>query len=199
MVEALGQLGSNVGLYLGGTAMHTDRFLDPISSGPITHDDANAQSILAKLTIVPNQRLEIAALGMVNATSYAIPNQHPTSTQDQRHQLDDDMLGLRATAQLDTAAVASVALYTRRAHAELTSSGLVTLDSTQYARAIMDNEKFFIGSRRQYRTYGVQAQYTQTASLAGAVHTERRDQWGRNSDERVPLVCSNQSCCFYLR
>lgn len=171
MVEALGQLGSNVGLYLGGTAMRTDRFLDPISSGPITHDDATAQSILAKLTIAPNQRLEITALGMVNATRYAIPNQHPTSTQDQRHQLDDDMLGLRATAQLDTAAVASVALYTRRAHAELTSSGLVTLDSTQYARAIMDNEKFFIGSRRQYRTYGVQAQYTQTASLAGAVHT----------------------------
>lgn len=171
ILEALGQFGSDVGLYLSGSAMRTDRFLDPIRSGPITHDDANAQSILAKLTTVPNERLEITALGMVNTTSYAIPNQHPSSTQDQRHQLDDYMLGLRATAVLDTAAVASAAFFMRRAQAELTSSGLLTLDSTQYSRAITDNEKFFIGSRRRYRTYGVQAQYTETASLGWAVHT----------------------------
>jgi len=97
---------------------------------------------------------------MVNTTNYAIPNQHPTSTQDQRHQLDDSLLG--------TATVVSVALFVRCAQAELTSSGLLMLDSTQYVRA--STNKFFIRSLWHYRTYVFQTQYTQTASLAGSVH-----------------------------
>jgi hypothetical protein len=105
---------------------------------------------------------------MVNTTNYAIPNQHPTSTQDQRHQLDDSLLGLRSTAMLDTATVVSVALFVRCAQAELTSSGLLMLDSTQYVRAITN--KFFIRSLWHYRTYVFQTQYTQTASLVGSVH-----------------------------
>jgi hypothetical protein len=155
------------------------------------------QGIFAKLTTVPNERLEITALGMVNTTNYAIPNQHPTSTQDQRHQLDDSLLGLRSTAMLDTATVVSVALFVRCAQAELTSSGLLTLDSTQYVRAITNNEQI-LHQKSLALSHLRLPNAVHPNGISGGVcaPSERwyRQRW--NSDERVPFVCSNQYCCF---
>jgi len=134
---------------------------------------------------------------MVNTTNYAIPNQHPTSTQDQRHQLDDSLLGLRSTAMLDTATVVSVALFVRCAQAELTSSGLLMLDSTQYVRAITNNEQVLHQKSLALSHLRLpNAVHRNGISDGVCAPSERwyRRRW--NSDERVPFVCSNQYCCF---
>ncbi|MCX8051973.1 MAG: TonB-dependent receptor [Chlorobi bacterium] len=172
--EALAELGiplgRSAGLYAAANTMRTGRYLDPIVAGSPLHDDGESGSFLAKFDAAFNEQWSASVLGVVNSTTYAVPNRTSASRQDQRQQLGDYLLGVRTNVSLSSEALASVVLYTRRASAELRSSGMLELSPAEYGRAIAENDKFFIGSRRRYQIYGTQLLYSRSLTVGGSDH-----------------------------
>ncbi len=170
------QLGGNVAeknaLYFGFNATSSDRYLDPITDGPPNHDYGNSYDSFGKFTTLLGSNTSLDVLGSYNTTKYDIPNLlNRTPAQDQVQNLDDYLIGARLSSSLSENSFLTVAAYRHQTHAKLTSGGLIELNSpSEYATAIQENEKFFIGSDRLNTTTGAQVEYSTVQNWFGIRH-----------------------------
>jgi hypothetical protein len=160
------QIGGNVNgtsaAYFGFNASSTDRYLDPITSGDPNHDAGSAQNFFAKLHTMFSDKTDLQFLTSFNSTEFEIPNSLQKSpAQDQVQNFHDYLIGLRLNTMVGENSLLSVLGYQRQSTAKVTSGGLTTLGtSADYARAIQENEKFFIGGDRSYTTTGGQIEFS---------------------------------------
>jgi|GEM_PF-1064430 len=155
--EIGGTLGERVGIYVAGSSARTDRYLDPIAPGDPLHDYGESAHLFGKANIIISNAIDLGILGGYDRTLYDVPNGRIGSAQDQRQNLDDYLAGARLNLAVDRDALLSVMGYTRHARARFTSGGMrqiVTADDR--ARAIGENEKFFIGAERVNDATGAQ-------------------------------------------
>ena len=165
-------MGGTTAGFLSFNASSTDRYLDPITSGDPLHDQGTTKKFFAKLHTLMSERSDLHILASYNSTEYGIPNSAATSQQDQVQNLDDYLIGLRLNAELPGNSLLSLLGYTRHAAAKVTSGGLMSLQSAaDFSRAIVENEKFFIGGDRRYSTTGGQIEYSSSPSWLSIVHT----------------------------
>ncbi|HVZ37832.1 MAG TPA: TonB-dependent receptor [Candidatus Kapabacteria bacterium] len=161
-LECGGNIGGWGGMYLAGSLSHSDRYLDPITSGDPIHDKGDAGHFFGKFDIVPASGFDIDLLGGYNHTLYQVPNMTVrTPAQDQQQDMNDYLFGARLNLELGENALLSVLGYTRHATAEFTSGGLSRISSAaDSAQAVAENEKFFIGGKRTNDVRGAQAEYS---------------------------------------
>jgi hypothetical protein len=160
------ELGGNVGgrsaYYLAGNASSTDRYLDPITGGDPNHDAGTTGGVFGKFNTLIGAGADLEILGMADRTKFEVPDQFVrTPAQDQRQDLDGYMAAGRITSTLNGSSALSGVLYTRRSRAEITSGGLMRISSAaDSAKAVAENERFFIGGKRSYTTTGGQVEYS---------------------------------------
>ena len=161
-IQLGGNLGGTTAAFVGVNASSSDRYLDPITSGDPNHDDGKSYNLFAKLHTLINDRTDLILLTSYNATQYGVPNAIVKSPpQDQVQKLDDYMVGVRLNAMTGESSMLSVLGYVRTSTARVTSGGLTTLQTTSdFNKAIGENEKFFIGGVRRYSTTGGQIDYS---------------------------------------
>jgi outer membrane cobalamin receptor len=160
-LEAGGNIGGRAALYFGANLMQTDRYLDPISSFDPIHGGGKAQHYFGKFNALITDDIELAILGGYNKTEYEIPNSliYEVPEQDQKQKLNDYMVGARLNFNLSETALFSVLGYNRKAEAEVTSGGLKQIVTpADSAKAVAENEKFFIGGDRSNGATGGQAE-----------------------------------------
>ena len=164
-------LGGNVGdasLFLHGSATRSDRYLDPVGTFMPMHDHGEDVHLFGSADLIIGERYDVDLLGSWNRTRYHVPDRYdalvqlgPTQVslqQDQRHELGDWMAGMHATAEFGDARV-GLLLYHRTATDHATSSGLSRITTAEErARAIRDNEQYFIGADRNDAATGGSAQ-----------------------------------------
>jgi outer membrane cobalamin receptor len=147
--EIGGTIGGRVGLYVAASRSNSDHYLDPIAPGDPLHDYGEASHLFAKANVVLSNTVDLNILGSYNKSLYYVPNGVANSPQDQRQDLDDYLAGARVNATIGDDAVLSVLGYTRHARARVASGGLRQITSAaDSAKAVAENEKFFIGAER---------------------------------------------------
>jgi outer membrane cobalamin receptor len=159
------QVGGNIGgasaAYFAFNASTTDRYLDPITSGDPNHDAGSAENFFGKLHTMFGDKTDLQLLTSYNTTEFEIPNSlQRTPAQDQVQNFSDYLVGLRINTMVGESSLLSVLGYQHQSSAKVTSGGLMTLAPTEYARAIQENEKFFIGGDRRYTTTGGQIEFS---------------------------------------
>jgi outer membrane cobalamin receptor len=160
------QVGGNVGgraaAYVGLNGSASSRYLDPITSGDPNHDDGAAYNYFGKFHVLLNDRTDLSLLTTYNATKYSVPNSiSGTPGQDQVQNLDDYLIGLRLNTVVNENSMLSVLAYRRQSTAKVTSGGLMNLQTpADFAKAIAENEKFFIGGDRRYTMTGGQVEFS---------------------------------------
>jgi hypothetical protein len=173
MKEGSLELGGNIGgkhaLYLAGNASSSDRYLDPMTGGEPNHDGGKAGSVFGKFNAILGPGLDLELLGMYDRTEFEVPNQFVrTPPQDQRMELDDYIAAGRISADLGVASALSGVLYTRRGRAQITSGGLMRISTpADSAKAVAENEHFFVGGKRSATTTGGQLEYSSQTGWLG--------------------------------
>ncbi len=174
-VAAGGKLGERVGLSLSASRSATDRYLDPVSGFDAIHDGGEGKHAFAKLTAVPAESVELRIMGGYDATRYDIPNLFSrTPAQDQAQDLHAYLVGARADLDPVTDVHIAAALYSRGTSADLRSGGLAGIsDPGDSARALSQNERFFLGAAREEGYHGGALELFLKPTLAGRTHRFR--------------------------
>lgn len=161
-LQAGGNIDGRVSAFVAASASESDRYLDPISGFEPIHDAGKARHLFAKTDWIVGESMDLSALASVNHTEFEIPNGTVKDpAQDQRGELDDALVGIRGVAEIGEDGVLGVLGYWRRGTAEVRSGGLLSISSSEDSlQALAENEKFFIGSRREDLAYGGQADYS---------------------------------------
>ncbi|HTY36739.1 MAG TPA: TonB-dependent receptor [Bacteroidota bacterium] len=158
------QVGGNVGgttaMFGGVNVSSTERYLDPVTSGDPIHDGGKVFNGFLKIHSLLNDRADASLILGYNSTRYEVPNSVVKSpAQDQVQDLADYMTGVRLNVVMNENSIVSFLGYFRQSMAKVESGGLTTLQSAaDYNRAILENEKFFIGGDRRYSTSGAQVE-----------------------------------------
>jgi outer membrane receptor protein involved in Fe transport len=160
--EFSAQAGGNIdgkvaGFFSVGTS-EGDRYLDPISGFDPIHDHGLARHFFGKVDGLIGDVVDVDVLGGYDATTYDVPNgKEKVPPQDQVQDLKDYLIGVHLDAYLGESATLSALAYHRRATAEVTSGGLKQLQTQgDVAKAIAENERFFIGADRSNEQTGGQ-------------------------------------------
>lgn len=160
-IEVGGNINENSAAYVNFNTFSTSRYLDPITEGPPNHDNGSAYNYFGKFNTFIGKNASIDLISMYNKTSFQIPNAlHKIPEQDQVQNLDDYLLGARLNEILSDNSLFSLVMYHRRAHARITSGGLVQLTEANYQEAIEQNEKYFIGGDRVDQITGFLGEYS---------------------------------------
>lgn len=140
----------------------SEHYLDPIAEGHPIHDDGDGLHTFGKINAILSNSISLSLLGLYNTTNYSIPNgKVATPAQDQQQELQDYMGGARISFLLGQSSELSLLGYHRNATATATSGGLMRITSTQdSAKAVAENEKFFIGADRSNGATGGQLEFT---------------------------------------
>jgi outer membrane receptor protein involved in Fe transport len=169
-----GGLGENVGYFLAYNNYSSKRYLDPTSGFEPNHTDGHLGTIFGKFDFLLSDEIDAVLLGSYNDGGYSIPNalMEKDSAQDQRTDLLDYLFGARINWDVAPNAVLSILGYTKFNSASLRSGGLREVtDSASRAKAVRENEKFFIGADRENSAHGGQIEYSS------------RMNWGDNNHE----------------
>jgi len=170
-VELGGNLHNQSAFYATASLNESDRYLDPISGFAPIHDYGRSESVFGKFNSVLGKSADLNVLAMYDHTLYDVPNSTTTSIQDQRQSLDDYTAGARLNVQIQEQSLLSFLAYARSGSAEITSGGLKEIsNAADLARAIQENEKFFIGGDRNAQQYGGQVEYSSRIVTSGASH-----------------------------
>ena len=161
-VELGGNIAGRLGILVATGSSKTDRYLDPVSSGDPIHGEGETRNYFGKMNGIITDDLELNLLGSYNTTNYAVPNSVVKSpAQDQRQDLSDYMVGARLNAYLGEQSAISLLGYRRHAEARITSGGLGRIsNAADSARAVSENEKFFIGGERTNEATGAALEYS---------------------------------------
>jgi hypothetical protein len=157
-LELGGNMGGKSAYYVAGSASSSDRYLDPVAEGEPNHAGGETRNLFGKVNALLGSGTDVELLGMYDRTKFEVPNQLvKTPAQDQRMDLDDYMIAGRITSDLSPSSVLGGVLYTRRQHAKITSGGLMQiLTPGDSAKAVAENEHFFIGGDRSLTNTGGQ-------------------------------------------
>ena len=157
-----GNLNGRSAAYVGINGSASGRYLDPITSGDPIHDDGAAYNYFGKYHLLLNDKTDLNLLTTYNTTKYSVPNSViRTPSQDQVQNLDDYLIGARLNTVLNENSMLSMLAYRRQSSAKVTSGGLTNLQTqSDLAKAIAENEKFFIGGDRRYTTTGGQVEFS---------------------------------------
>jgi outer membrane receptor protein involved in Fe transport len=168
--EVGGSIGDRAALYLAGSASTSDRYLDPIAEGDPIHDAGDARHFFGKGNVVITDRIDASVIGLYDHTNFEIPNGFVrTPAQDQRQELTDYMGGLRVNADIGEASHLSLVGYLRHGDMKFTSGGLMEIMSAaDTAKALAENEKFFIGAHRVNDVRGGQLEFSTQTDWLGA-------------------------------
>jgi len=160
--EIGGSIGDRAVLYLAGSTSRSDRYLDPIAEGDPIHDAGKGSHFFGKGNVSVTDGIDLNILGSYNSTSFEIPNRFVRiPAQDQRQELSDYMVGARINAEIDEDSHLSLLGYMRHARMEFTSGGLMRIGSpADSAKAVAENEKFFIGAERLNDVRGGQIEFS---------------------------------------
>jgi hypothetical protein len=170
-VEVGGNLQNQNAFYATASLNESNRYLDPISGFDPIHDYGRSESAFGKFNSVLGELAELHVLGMYNHTLFYVPNATTSSIQDQRQSLNDYMLGTRLDVQLQEQSLLSFLVYGRSGSAEITSGGLKQItNGADWQKAILENDKFFIGGNRGEQQYGGQIEYSSRFDASGAFH-----------------------------
>ena len=159
-VELGGSLGESAAFFGAVNFSSSDRYLDPISSSQPNHSFGKSTSYFGKADFNLSSTVDLHLLGSLNNTEFEIPNFFSKSIQDQRQKLQDYMFGSRLNFQISDRTLMSALFYRRYSKMNFTSGGLESLNSSQYAKAIAQNEKMFIGGERINESNGFQIEYS---------------------------------------
>ncbi len=161
-IQVGGSVGGTSAAYFGLNASTTDRYLDPITSGDPNHDAGSACTFSESST----------RYSVTRPTSRCSP---ATIQLSSRTQIHSRRLRLRTRSRISTttwsdfvsntivgeSSFLSVLGYQRQSAARITSGGLTTLETAaDFAKAIQEHEKFFIGGDRRYTTTGGQIEFS---------------------------------------
>lgn len=167
-----GGVSDNVGYFVAYNRLSSKRYLDPTSGFEPNHTDGNLSTIFGKIDLLLSDKVDAVLLGTYNDGLYLVPNALDSSLQDQRTDLLDYMFGARINWELGENSVLSGLGYARSNQASLRSGGLrAVTDSASRAKAIRENEKFFIGADREDQAHGGQLEYS------------TRTDWGENQHD----------------
>ncbi|MCC7438957.1 MAG: TonB-dependent receptor [Armatimonadetes bacterium] len=151
----------------------SEHYLDPIAEGDPIHDDGDGLHAFGKINAILSNSASLSVLGAYNTTNYSIPNgKIATPAQDQRQELRDYMAGARLGISVGETAQLSLMAYHRNATAKATSGGLMRIATPQdSAKAVAENEKFFIGADRSNGATGGQLELTSPTDWFGHSNT----------------------------
>lgn len=168
-VQAGGTFSGNLGGFVALSTSESDRYLDPIAGFEPLHDRGSTDHLFGKGDWIVNESLGISGLVSVNSTNFEIPNgREKDPPQNQQQELRDQLAGLRATVGIGANSVLGLVGYWRHATAEARSGGLMEIVSpADSLLAMAQNEKFFIGARREHSAYGGQFDFSTTAGWFG--------------------------------
>jgi hypothetical protein len=174
-LQASGRIGGKTSLFLHGSRSETGRYLDPISGFDPNHGDGEGLHFFGKATSVMGARARLHWLGGYDATDYQIPNAYARNPrQDQAQNLDSYLAGVRLDLDLGPDDYLGVAAYSRRNRAHLTSGGLDRIRSASDSlKALAENERFFIGARREDGYHGGLIEYASRPGWKGKTHRFR--------------------------
>lgn len=163
----------------------SEHYLDPIAEGSPIHDDGDGLHTFGKINAILSNSISLNVIGLYNTTNYSIPNgKIATPAQNQRQELRDYMGGVRLSFLLGESSDLSILGYHRNATATATSGGLMRIGSPQdSAKAVAENEKFFIGADRSNSATGGQLELTTPTGWFGWNNTIQAGAGG----ERYPL------------
>ncbi len=160
-VELGGMLSQNAALYGAAAFSSSDRYLDPIASSQPYHSFGKNSSFFGKGDFNLSSSVELHLLGGFNNTDFEIPNFKTGSMQDQKQNMNDYTAGVNIRYHSSDQSVWSALAYRRYAKTRFTSNGLTQLTTTaDYAQAVANNEKMFIGAERINENNGAQLDYT---------------------------------------
>lgn len=172
--ETGGHLGDKVGVYLAADRFNTGRYLDPIAEGNPIHSSGSARHAFAKVNAILSDNIDLVALGSFNATAFDIPNSLTASLQNQHQDLNDYMIGARLNIVSAENSLFSVLAYKRHANVKTTSGGLMRIaTSGDSVKAVVENEKFFIGAERTNDATGGQIEFTRKTDWFSVDNTLR--------------------------
>ena len=178
-VLASGRLGAGAGLIVGASRSRTDRYLDPISGFDAIHDGGHGNHAFAKLTTLPMENMEVRLMGAYDASAFDIPNLRARKPgqalgQDQGQELGSYLLGARVDADPIADVHVAAALYSRGTQASLKSGGLSRLSGNgDSLLALSENERFFLGARREDGYHGGELELLVKPILRGRSHRLR--------------------------
>ncbi len=159
-LELGGNIDQKVALFVGASSSRTNRYLDPISSGDPIHNTGENKNLFAKADVLLSDKLDLVILGSIAKSNFEIPNSYIGSKQNQNQEMNNSMLGLRLNYELGEKSVLSAVAYSRNDMAEISSNGLSRiLNSTDLIEALQ-NEKFFMGGKRENKVLGGMLEYT---------------------------------------
>jgi hypothetical protein len=165
--------GGNVDDRIAGcftvSGSQSQHYLDPIAEGSPIHDDGNGLHTFGKINAILSNSISLNVLGAYNTTTYSIPNgKIATPAQDQQQELRDYMGGVRLNVAVGESTELSMVGYHRNATAQATSGGLMRIATPQdSAKAVAENEKFFIGADRANSATGGQLELTTPTDCFG--------------------------------
>lgn len=168
--QAGGNFNGNLAGFFAVSTSESSRYLDPISGFEPLHDRGSTNHLFGKGDWIVNESFSVGALASVNSTNFEIPNGRVKEpAQNQRQEQDDQLVGVRGTAILSEEGVLGIVGYWRHATIEERSGGLMQIVSpADSLLAIAQNEKFFIGARRENTAYGGQLDYSFATDWFGA-------------------------------
>lgn len=171
-IQAGGNLNGRLSGIVAASVSGSDRYLDPIADFDPLHDNGESRHIFAKGDWLAGSSFDLSLLTSINHTEFEVPNgtvKEPA--QDQRQVLDDQLVGLRGVLEAGDNAVVSALGYWREASAKTTSGGLSAIDSpADSAKAVAENEKYFVGALRENKAYGGQLDFSTTSGWFGATN-----------------------------
>ncbi len=187
-LAGLGRLGPDLGLFLSASGSGSDRYLDPVSGFEPNHTGGEGRHLFGKLSFLPTETSELRLVGSFDRSGYQVANREVREPgQDQNAALESWLAGARLDLDPDPAAHFSAAAYGRNTEAHLTSGGLSRLASPEnHARALAENESFFLASDRENTYFGGQAEMT--LRLGGGAHRLRAGLSGEANPLKESLV-----------
>ncbi|MGC8652414.1 MAG: TonB-dependent receptor [Candidatus Kryptoniota bacterium] len=170
-IEIGGNVNERTAAYFNFNTFSTNRYLDPITEGQPNHDNGSSYNYFGKFTTFLEQNVSLDLISMYNETYYQIPNAlYKIPEQNQVQNLDDYLIGVRLNATLSDNSLLSLVTYHRRAQARITSGGLIQLTQADYAEAIAQNERYFIGGDRVDQMTGFQAEFSAKSQWMGTLN-----------------------------
>ncbi|MBS1903658.1 MAG: TonB-dependent receptor [Bacteroidetes bacterium] len=149
-----GNLGGRGALFLSYAGSETDRYTDPVSNWDPIHNDGYSHNYFGKADFLLTDDLDLVVIGSRNLSNFGIANHADTSTQNQREDVSDWMLGGRLNWTIGESSALSLLAYKRHSEQTNMSGGLNRIVTAADSVAALRNEDFFVGSHRENDALG---------------------------------------------
>jgi hypothetical protein len=168
-----GNIDNRAALFFSYGSSETKRYLDPIRSFEPNHTDGYTHNYFAKADFLITDDIDLVLIGTTNLANFGIANAlERTPSQDQRQSVSDFMFAGRLNFDLTDKSTLSLLGYKRRVEATNTSGGLMRLSlPVDSAKAVSENEDFFIGANRVDQALGGQLEYSVLTNWFDAPNT----------------------------